>query len=284
MCIIPGIWFLQVDLYQTRRDYRDENELEECGIEIVMNATGLRNINGVSIPISLGADSWVLVLEQIMFFLLILGRWLLPKGQLSRDQLSQLLLVYVGIAADSLEFSLETLKVQRVLCDFLLISLILGVWSWSLLQFTLVLTSVSAPRPRMAATKRSRSFCGGCCENEIWALIITMCLQDAPYLAMRLYLIVDLRVINQMMIFFTVKNSILVILQLYRMGVLCCMPKEQVEPMDMVDSQVTELQHTPTPERSGKFNAVAMETVLAEEFETIDYDGSQDGVPHTDHD
>ena len=36
--------------------------------------------------------------------MLIIGRWILPKGSISHDQLSQLLLVYVGTAADIVEF------------------------------------------------------------------------------------------------------------------------------------------------------------------------------------
>lgn len=36
--------------------------------------------------------------------MLIVGRWILPKGSISHDQLSQLLLVYVGTAADIVEF------------------------------------------------------------------------------------------------------------------------------------------------------------------------------------
>ena len=36
--------------------------------------------------------------------MLIVGRWILPKGAISHDQLSQLLLVYVGTAADIVEF------------------------------------------------------------------------------------------------------------------------------------------------------------------------------------
>ena len=36
--------------------------------------------------------------------MLIIGRWILPKGAISHDQLSQLLLVYVGTAADIVEF------------------------------------------------------------------------------------------------------------------------------------------------------------------------------------
>ena len=58
----------------------------------------------ISIPLALTADLWLRVLEQFLLLMLIVGRWLLPKGELSHDQLSQLLLVYVGTAADIVEF------------------------------------------------------------------------------------------------------------------------------------------------------------------------------------
>lgn len=35
-----------------------------------------------------------------LILLIIVGRWLLPRGELTRDQLSSLLLVYVANAAD----------------------------------------------------------------------------------------------------------------------------------------------------------------------------------------
>lgn len=35
--------------------------------------------------------------------IIILGRWMLPRGSITRDQLSTLLLEYVAIAADILE-------------------------------------------------------------------------------------------------------------------------------------------------------------------------------------
>ena len=47
---------------------------------------------------------WVRTLEQLLLLILILGRWMLPKGKLTHDQLSQLLLVYIGTAADIVEF------------------------------------------------------------------------------------------------------------------------------------------------------------------------------------
>lgn len=49
------------------------------------------------------SSQWVVMVEQLLLFVLILGRWMLPKGKISRDELSQLLLVYIGMAADIIE-------------------------------------------------------------------------------------------------------------------------------------------------------------------------------------
>lgn len=60
---------------------------------------------------SVCAKDWVLALHQILLILLILGKWLMPvAGDLTRDQLSQLLLIFVGTAADILEFTSETMS------------------------------------------------------------------------------------------------------------------------------------------------------------------------------
>jgi len=42
------------------------------------------------------------VCELGVVIFIILGRWLLPRGQLTRDQLSALLLGYIGMGADIL--------------------------------------------------------------------------------------------------------------------------------------------------------------------------------------
>jgi len=96
------------------------------------------------------------VLEQICLVVLILGRWLLPKGKLSRNQFSQLMLVYIGMAADivevfeafreskvseicSMQEVLFTSQIVQVMLEPSLTYAILGVWTWSLMQFCLVL-------------------------------------------------------------------------------------------------------------------------------------------------
>lgn len=66
----------------------------------------------IKIPVTLSAETWATVIEQFLMLILIIGRWLLPKGDLTREQLSQLLLVYIGTAADIIEF-FDSFKVLR---------------------------------------------------------------------------------------------------------------------------------------------------------------------------
>ncbi|XP_022107514.1 transmembrane protein 26-like [Acanthaster planci] len=240
--VVPGLWMLQLDLYQKRMDYRDHMHWKECAININYNQTLFTEIQGLTIPVVLADDEWALALEQILLCLLILGRWLLPKGSLTREQLSQLLMVYIGMAADILEFSLENLREEAVVCNKLIIMVILALWSWSLIQFALVLTSVAGPKIRVFNRRREASTSSergaratvaelqdpetqhhhrhGCCSSEIWALCISLIMQDGPYLTMRLYLITHFHIINQMMLFFTLKNMMIFLLTVYRIYVL----------------------------------------------------------------
>ncbi|XP_071795343.1 transmembrane protein 26-like [Asterias amurensis] len=240
--VVPGLWVLQLDLYQKRIDFRDNMKLKECSAKIVYNHTSFTNLQGLQIPVILADDEWALALEQILLCLLILGRWLLPKGSLTREQLSQLLMVYIGMAADILEFSLENLREEPVVCNKSIIMIILAFWSWSLQQFAMVLTSVAGPKIRVFNKRQeSRSdrednagsepgesppehhvnhMDKGCCSSEIWALCISLIMQDGPYLGMRLYLIIRFHIINQMMLFFTLKNMMIFLLTVYRICVL----------------------------------------------------------------
>ncbi|XP_071962225.1 transmembrane protein 26-like [Antedon mediterranea] len=231
--VVPGIYLLELQLYENRIDYRDEQGWDECVSYANDSTVALSEVNGVTIPISLSESDWVLALEQILLCLLVLGRWLLPKGELTRDQLSQLLLVYIGMAADILEFSIENLKEDNVKCNAVLIYMILGLWAWSLLQFTLVLTSVSGAKVRMFRKTKKIYICRAClcCENEIWALSITLLMQDGPFLVMRLYLLIHHNVVNQMMIFFTCKNILVIMLQAYRILIVCT-DSNQIEPAE----------------------------------------------------
>ncbi|XP_023096248.1 transmembrane protein 26 isoform X2 [Felis catus] len=89
---------------------------------------------------------WTLGLHQTFLLMLIIGRWLLPiGGGITRDQLSQLLLMFVGTAADILEFTSETLEEQNVRNSPALVYAILVIWTWSMLQFPLDLAACRLP-------------------------------------------------------------------------------------------------------------------------------------------
>lgn len=67
---------------------------------------------------------------------------MLPRGEITRDQLSALLLGYVGTAADILEL-FEVFEEQQLQGQFAITQAVVGVFSWSLLQFTLVTTATT---------------------------------------------------------------------------------------------------------------------------------------------
>ena len=88
-------------------------------------------------------DMWRLLLHQSLVFVLVLGRWILPKGKITESELSQLLLVYVAVAADILEFMTETIDDDnlKAVCSTSVHYEIWLVWTWSLLQFCLVMVA-----------------------------------------------------------------------------------------------------------------------------------------------
>ncbi|XP_006835863.1 PREDICTED: transmembrane protein 26 [Chrysochloris asiatica] len=164
---------------------------------------------------------WTLGLHQTFLLMLIIGRWLLPiGGGITRDQLSQLLLMFVGTAADILEFTSETLEVKNVRSSPALVYAILAIWTWSMLQFPLDLAvqHVVCPSSVTARGFPSLFFCQY--SADLWNIGISVFIQDGPFLVVRLILMTYFKVINQMLVFFAAKNFLVVVLQLYRLVVL----------------------------------------------------------------
>ena len=57
--------------------------------------------------------------------------------------------------------------------------------------------------------------------SEIWSILVTLCLQDGPFLATRLVAIFAYRVPSFLTYFFTFKNILILLLQTYRMISIC---------------------------------------------------------------
>ncbi|XP_059050333.1 transmembrane protein 26 [Achroia grisella] len=206
--VVPAIWLLELHKVDIR--LANKNNLQNTSLDIDIVIPG-----ATKIP----TNMWVTLIEQFLMLTLIVGRWLLPKGDLTRDQLSQLLLVYIGTAADIIEF-FDSFKDEKVATEKVLVLLTLAIWSWSLMQFTVVLTATKSRKSRGAANRSEMNSRACCCSIEVCAIIMNIALQDAPFLAFRLLIICHYKIINYMNIFFTCKNTLVILLQIYRLYVL----------------------------------------------------------------
>ncbi|XP_062614238.1 transmembrane protein 26-like [Saccostrea cucullata] len=224
---LPSIWLLELDR-------RERYVAVKQGVNNATATESLAEIYpGVSIPISLPADTWVLLIEQFLLYFMIVGRWLLPRGTISRNELSQLLFVFIGIASDITEFF--TLFDEDVVRKNLeLTYAILIIWTISLVQFCFVLTATkNSNKPRVAlhdtdeetgpstSKRRRKGGCEKCVSSEVWSTMVTMCMQDGPFLTIRLFVIITYHLVNYAIIFFTAKNALVMLLLLYRLIVIC---------------------------------------------------------------
>ncbi|XP_020670370.3 transmembrane protein 26 [Pogona vitticeps] len=228
-CIVPSLWLLELHPEIQFCSNKTEELLQNIsgkdtlnfGHEITNNHiinTARDLVNTLS---SVCQPIWTLGLHQTFLLLLIIGRWLLPiGGEITRDQLSQLLLMFVGTAADILEFTSETLEIGNVRKKHALVYAILGVWTWSMLQFPLNLAVQHLEcSPSISSKKVFRLLL---CRHsaDLWNIGISLFIQDGPFLVVRLILMSYFNIITQMLVFFTAKNILVVMLQLYRLVVL----------------------------------------------------------------
>jgi hypothetical protein len=81
-----------------------------------------------------------MIVELSFMFVIILGRWILPKGDISHSALSQLLLVYLSLASDILDL-LTLFNEQEIFMSSRMVRCVLTVFSLCMLQFALNLTA-----------------------------------------------------------------------------------------------------------------------------------------------
>ncbi|XP_016350534.1 transmembrane protein 26-like [Sinocyclocheilus anshuiensis] len=226
--VIPSVWFLELNLLQSNLLINSSTNSDPQFFSQIPLTMGLAELD---------PENWVEALEQTMLIVLVLGRWLMPKGDMSRDQLSQLLMVYVGLGADILDI-FDTFKEPQVKTKQAVIIVGLSLFSWALMQFPLVLTQTSHSKfqkeGQSEAAKPGRAgWTVSCCSSEVWSLLLTVGLQDGPFLISRLYLMIRENVLNQLMIFFTCKNILIVLLEVYR---ICVVHIEQSNPGGRTES------------------------------------------------
>jgi hypothetical protein len=196
------------------------------------------------------------VIEVTFLMIIIIGRWLLPKGKISRSALSQLLLVYLSLASDMIDL-LSIFQEDKVIKDNDMIYSTLAVFSWSTFQFSLNLVAsrgrtfrsesdsqsqtiqlTSRQRNRRSNPSRIQSTCQKLVGSELPSIFITILMQDLPFLIIRLIAVIHFKVHSYTTIFFTCKNLIILLLQFYRLWSICIEHIDQNEQIDF-DKQST---------------------------------------------
>ncbi|XP_075045698.1 transmembrane protein 26-like [Mixophyes fleayi] len=173
-------------------------------------------------------------MEEMLILVLVVGRWLMPKGDMNRDQLCQLLLMYIALGADILDI-LQLIKEPTVNTNWTVTIVGLCLFSWAIMQFTLVLTQTQSLPPQKTKVDEelhsppdiNRIGLISCYQSEVWSWITTVAMQDGPFLVYRIYLATAKSVFNDSMTFFICKNFLTVIIQVYRIILFMCKEKRK---------------------------------------------------------
>ncbi|KAG9346021.1 hypothetical protein AGOR_G00200740 [Albula goreensis] len=227
--IIPSMWILELAHQQNKANDHQNLQCKKLDsmtswksiINTLRNTTSNNEtfMDSFKLLSSVCDDDWILQLHQYLLILLIVGKWLLPLGGgVTRGQLAQLLLSFVGTAADILEFTTETLSDVKD-TNPNLVYLILAVWTWSMVQFPLHLSVVNS-RPEELGEGQSESLLQKH-RTDIWDIAQSLFIQDGPFLAVRLMIMIYFEVLHPMLVFFTIKNILMILLNLYHLFVIC---------------------------------------------------------------
>ena len=121
---------------------------------------------------------------------------------------------------------------------------ILGIWSMSLIQFSIVLTASRARRDQSGLYSFRTSGSGhggGCCREDIFGILISILLQDLPFLVLRMLLIFRYNVLSYTNMFFTCKNTLVIILLTYRLVVVFFERRKEKEDFASDNSSVIDM-------------------------------------------
>lgn len=220
--LVP-IWMFELDKANRARA-SNRTELLDENDHLILIDNPLNNQTYNLIP--LANDVFVYVVEQSFLLVMIIGRWAMPKGQMSRDKLSNLLLVMIGKACDITDF-FTLFSNKNVSLDRTFTFVVLVVWSLSVLQFPISFTEAREDnlvitfhrdRQYMKVVVRTLNVC---LKTEIWSILAAIFMQEFPFLVCRSYAVGALGIVDDTIIFFLSKNSLIISMYLYRLVSLC---------------------------------------------------------------
>lgn len=166
----------------------------------------------------------------------------MPKGDLTREQLSSLLLTYLGTASDIVDF-MSILSEPNISRHKTFMYAVLACWTWSLMQFPFVVTSTTDTNSdededdedslqssksvyeksgyrkylEKLKIKKKMKVVKNFFETEAWGIFVSVLMQDGPFVVMRLISILAFQIKTYTNYFFTAKNALVLCLQVYRL-------------------------------------------------------------------
>ena len=131
--IIPPTWLLELENIKNKQNSYASLLTNESSFffsfENFTSFDGLaETINDLPIiPLLVLPDTnFAMYIEVTMMFIIILGRWIMPKKGITRSELSQLLLVYMSLASDIIDL-LSILQEQKIYTNQNIVYATLGI-------------------------------------------------------------------------------------------------------------------------------------------------------------
>lgn len=228
-----------------------------------------------------------MVIEEMLPYVIFGCRWVLPRGRVKREELAELLLAFIEIAADIMEF-FSLLSEDVIRGNKTLVFCVLGIWSLAVLQFTMTVTVIHQPKRerkvKVVAVASSKEKEWERIKHECGAIFLTIAMQDMPFVVMRLYTIVSFNRVTYSLIFFTSKNFVIIALLFYKVAVLCkkqyCPgPEDNHEEQQDDEEIISETAKSDKPETSkenGGFGSLGnVDTHIEKPASTEDYRGNR---------
>ncbi|KAH3861290.1 transmembrane protein 26-like [Dreissena polymorpha] len=227
---IPAIWLLELHLYRDATSMNGNiNNGSSSSAVAIANTTD--NYTTVTTPVSikevtftgnrivLNNNLWAIIIEESLVYLLVFSRWLLPRGKVTRIFLADLLLEFLAIASDIMEL-LAVFDESAVRQNGKLTIVIMAVWSASFVQFIPILVH----KKRFQHVRSPKVPCITRCFSdkfvEIVVTLMSICLQDLPFLVVRLYIVIEIQILTYSLLFFILKNLVSLMLLCYRLIVI----------------------------------------------------------------
>ena len=165
------------------------------------------------------------ILVTIYLTTVLVARWILPINlRVTRIVLSKMVIDYIANASDMAEFFSNLSQSEARISTQLLVA-ILVFFSLSSIQFSLTL---AAKRRKRNSDKKINSFLDLIFNTDIWSLFYVFIFQDFPFLFLRIIILFNYNLDEHYTIyFFTLKNFVLCLAELYRIVVIVVEHKKQ---------------------------------------------------------